>query len=279
MKRLAGVCCLLAACGPLAAQSGQGGQPRVTVQGTPEALRDVGIDQRLDEQVPLDLTFRDEEGREVALREYFDGKPVVLVLAYYRCPKLCNQVLQGLLDALKVLAFDIGKEFRVVTVSFDPRETPEVAAAKKRTFVDEYGRSGAAEGWHFLTGDEAEIGRLAEAVGFRYHYDAEKDVYAHAAGVMVLTPGGKLARYFFGIRYSPRDLRLGLVEASQGKVGSPVDRVLLFCYHYDARTGTYKSVMGAVRVGAVATLLALGGAGAAAWWRGRRRETQAAGGG
>src|SRR5947209_1461987 len=175
----------------------------------PPALRDVGFDQRLDEQVPLDLEFRDEWGRSVRLGDYFTDKPVILVLAYYRCPMLCTEVLNGLARGLLDVSFDIGKEFQVVTVSFDPREQPELAAAKKRTYLERYGRPGAEAGWHFLTGDQDAIDRLTKAVGFRYSYDATNDQFRHAAGVVVLTPTGKISRYFYDVKYSSRDLRLG----------------------------------------------------------------------
>jgi protein SCO1 len=224
----------------------------------PAVLNDVGIDQRLNEQVPLDLVFRDESGAPVRLGSYFGSKPVILSLAYYECPMLCTLVLNGLASALKVLSFDAGKEFEVVTVSFNPDEKPELAAAKKQTYLKAYGRAGAAAGWHFLTGDPDAIAQLTRAVGFRYKFIPEQQQFAHAAGIMVLTPQGKLARYFYGVEFSPRDLRLGLVEAAQNKIGSPVDQLLLFCFHYDATTGKYSATaMGAVRVAGVLTVLAL----------------------
>ncbi len=208
------------------------------------------IEQRLGEKVPLDLAFHDEAGQPVRLQKYFQQKPVVLVLAYYRCPRLCTEVLNGLESGLEAIPLDIGRDFNVLTVSFDPRETPELAAAKKVPYIEKYGRGGAAEGWHFLTGDETSIKQLTEAVGFHYHYDPRSDQFAHASGIMILTPEGKLARYFYGIRYSPRDLRLGLVEASAEKIGSPVDQLLLFCFHYDPTTGQYTpAIMNFVRDG------------------------------
>lgn len=225
----------------------------------PAQLRDVGIDQRLNEQVPLDLTFRDETGKTVQLRQYFNDKPVVLILAYYECPMLCTMVLNGALRAFRALSFDVGDEFQVITVSFDPKETPELAAKKKKSYMEAYGRAGAAEGWHFLTGDEPAIKALTQAVGFRYKYDPETEQFAHASGIMVLTPQGRLARYFYGIDYGPNDVRLGLVEASEGKIGSPVDAVLLYCFHYDPKTGKYGAViMNIVRVAGVSTLVILG---------------------
>jgi protein SCO1 len=225
----------------------------------PAALRNVGIEQRLNAQVPPDLVFRDENGRSVKLGDYFGSKPIILALVYYDCPMLCTQVLNGLVGSLKALSFDAGEQFLVLTVSFDPRETPELAAGKKESYLARYSRSGAAAGWHFLTGAESSIEALTHAVGFRYRYDVEKGQYAHASGIMVLTPQGKISRYFYGIEYSPRDLRLGLVEASNNRIGSPVDQLLLFCYHYDPATGKYGAVvMNFVRLGGAATVLTLG---------------------
>jgi protein SCO1/2 len=242
----------------------------------PVALRDAGISQRLDEQIPLELTFRDESGRLVELRQYFDGKPVILVLAYYRCPKLCNQVLNGLVGGLKQIPdLRIGDQLTVLTVSFDPREDPELAAAKKRGYVAQYGDSGAATGWHFLTGKEESIRQLAEAVGFRFAWDAERMQYIHASGIMVLTPHGKIARYLFGIRFEPRDLRFGLIEASNNKIGTPVDQaLLLFCYSYDPVTGKYKMMaLNLVRLAGAATVIAMVTCILIAWRRERRRRS------
>jgi len=239
----------------------------------PTILRDVGIDQRLNELVPLDTVFRDESGREVRLGEYFGTKPVILSLAYYECPMLCSLVLNGLASALGVLSFDIGKEFDVVTISFDPRDTAEQAAVKKRTYVQRYPRTGAETGWHFLTGAAPSIERVAKAVGFRYAYDSEQKQFAHAAGIMVLTPEGRLARYFYGIEYSPRDLRLGLIEAAERRIGSPVDQILLYCFQYDPHTGRYGAVIiNIVRLGGAATLVVLGAFITAMLLRDRRRQ-------
>jgi protein SCO1/2 len=239
----------------------------------PAILRDVGIDQRLNEQIPLDLVFRDEAGRTVRLGDYFDEKPVILVLAYYRCPMLCNQVLNGLVDSLRGIPFDMGGQFRVVTVSFDAREQPAQAAAKKANYVASYGRPGTEGGWHFLTGEQESIDRLTWAVGFRYAYDPKQDQFAHASGIMVLTPKGKIARYFYGIQYPSRDLRLGLVEASEEKIGSPVDQVLLLCYHYDPATGKYTlAVMGLVRLCGALTLVVLGTFLGRSWYRDWRTQ-------
>ncbi len=227
--------------------------------GRPKLLRDVGIDQKLNGQTPLDLTFRDETGRSVQLREYFGQKPVILSLVYYECPMLCTQVLNGLLRGLQNIPLDVGKQFNVVAVSFNPREKPALAALKKKVYVGLYGRPGASQGWHFLTGDEAPIKELAKAAGFRYAYDPESGQYAHATGIMVLTPEGKFSRYFYGIDYPSRDLRLSLVEASAGKIGSRIDQVLLFCYHYDPKTGKYGLVVAnVIRAAGLGTVLALG---------------------
>ena len=210
----------------------------------PGALQGVGIDQKLDTQIPLDLTFRDEYGRTVPLSTYFHkGKPVLLAPVYYRCPMLCTQILNGVASSLKAVSLDPGNDFEVVAFSFDPKDTVEIAAAKKQMYLRRYGREGTANGWHFLTGDPENIAKLMDAVGFHYKYDPATDQYAHASGVMVMTSGGRLSKYFYGVEYAPRDLRLGLVEASQDKIGSAVDRILLFCYHYDASTGKYGAVV------------------------------------
>ena len=225
----------------------------------PEAVRNVGIDQRLNEQLPLDLEFRNEEGRLVALGDFFHNKPVILSLVYHECPMLCSEVLEGMLRAFRVLRFDVGKEFEVLTVSFNPREDAPLAKSAKESYIRRYKREGAAEGWHFLTGDQTSIDRLTQAVGFRYRYDAQKNQYAHAGGIMVLTPQGRLSRYFYGIEFAPKDLRLGLVEASENKIGSIVDQVLLFCYHYDPVTGKYGLViLTTMRIVGVAFVLGLG---------------------
>jgi protein SCO1 len=229
--------------------------------GLPTALRDVRLEQKLDQQLPLDLVFRDENGQSVKLGQYFGKKPVVLALVYYDCPMLCTQVLNGMVTSFRVLPFQIGKEFDVVTVSFDPRETSALAASKKNVYVNylpERMHAGANEGWHFLTGDQASIAQLTDAVGFRYHYDEATKQFAHASGIMVTTPQGKLSRYFYGIEYPARDLRLGLIESAENKIGSPVDQLLLYCYHYDPATGRYGAVvMRIMRIAGIATLLAI----------------------
>ena len=226
----------------------------------PSLLQGIGIDQRLNEQVPLDLQFRDEAGKTVTLGDYFGKKPVILSLVYFGCPMLCTMAENGLLHSLQEVKFSVGDQFEVLTVSFDPLDTPELAAAKKAVYVGLYGRKGADRGWHFLTGDEASIQQLTRAVGFRYKYDAQAKQYVHATGIMVLTPKGKIARYFYGIYYPSRDLRLGLVEASANKIGSPVDEVLLFCCRYDPATGKYGMIISRLlQMAGLITVLCIGG--------------------
>jgi len=251
--------CLLCLCAATArAQYGRPPMSSMPQGGTPDVLRDVKIEQRLGAQVPLDLSFRDEAGRGVRLEEYFRrGKPVVLTLVYYECPMLCNQILNGLVGTLDAVSFTPGEEFEIVTVSFDPRETPELAARKKETYVKRYRREGAAGGWHFLTGDEAQVRRLAEAVGFGYVWDERSQQFAHSSAIMVATPEGRLSHYFYGIDYDPRALRLALVESSSSKVGSPVDQLVLYCYHYDPTTGKYGPViMNIMRLAGILTVIA-----------------------
>jgi protein SCO1/2 len=213
--------------------------PLQSIGNRPELLKEVGIDQKLNDSIPLDRAFRDAHGNRVELGEYFGSKPVILTLVYYSCPMLCTQVLNGLNRSLKEIPMEMGRDFRVVTVSIDPTERPILAEAKQVMYAGMYGRPGAAEGWRFLTGSEREIKQLANAVGFRYAYDPDSKQFAHASVIMILTPEGKISRYLYGIQYPQRDLRLGLVEASNGKIGSPVDQILLFCYHYDPHTGKY----------------------------------------
>jgi protein SCO1/2 len=224
----------------------------------PRALREIGFDQNIDERVPLDIGFRDERGAGVRLGDYFGKRPVVLVFAYYDCPMLCTQVISGLASALGVLSLQPGKDFEIVTVSFNPADTPASAAAKKATYLDRYARDGAAGAWHFLTGDPPSIAQLTKAAGFRYAWDADTKQFAHPSGVIVLTADGRLARYLFGIEYGPRDLRYAIVEASEGRVGNAADALLLYCYHYDPMTGRYGFVvMRALRLAGGATVLAL----------------------
>ncbi|MCU1244141.1 MAG: electron transport protein SCO1/SenC [Acidobacteria bacterium] len=220
----------------------------------------VALQQKLDAQIPLDLMFRDEAGRVVRLSKFFGRKPVILSFMYYRCPMLCSMVQEAMTSALTEVKFDIGNEYDVITVSIDPRDTPEAAAEKKEHYIKRYGRLASAPGWHFLTAHESAIKSLTSAVGFEYAYDPAIDQFAHGAVLIVLTPGGRVSRYLPGIDFRPRDIRLALTEASQGKVGSLSDQLLLLCYHYDPSTGKYaKSVMTLVRAGGVATMLGLAG--------------------
>jgi protein SCO1/2 len=230
------------------------------MQATPGILQEIGWDQKLGGRVPLDLVFHDETGKAVKLGDYFGKKPVVLSLVYYQCPMLCTLSLNGLAGALEVLSFVPGKEFEVVTVSFDPREGPVLAAAKKKAYMTRYKRSEAQRGWHFLTGSKESVDALTSAVGFRYVWDADTKQFAHPAGMLVATPEGRISHYLFGVEYSPKDLRLALVDAADGRIGGPVDQLLLFCYQYDAKAGRYSaSILNVLRLAAVATVVALGG--------------------
>jgi protein SCO1/2 len=222
----------------------------------PPGLEGVGIEQLLDQPLPADLEFVDDQGRSVRLADYQGERPVILVLAYYECPMLCTLVLNGLATSLDILKFDVAKDFEVVVVSIDPGETPELAAQKKANHVARYDREGSESGWHFLTGREESIRKLADSVGFTYRYDPDLDEYAHAAGIMVVTPDGKLSRYFYGVEFSPKDLRFALVEASQNRIGTVVDQMLLYCYRYDPDAATYSPVISRiVQVGGALTLI------------------------
>jgi len=239
----------------------------------PAALEGVGIEQRLGSSVPLDALLLDEAGRPVRLGQYFGTRPVVLVLAYYNCPMLCTQVLNGTVAAMRSISFDAGKQFEVVAVSFDPRDTPADAAAKKAPYVREYNRPGAEAGWHFLTGGPGSIARLTSAAGFRYKFDESIGQFAHASGIFVATPDGRLSRTLFGIEYAPRDLRLALIEAADKKIGTPVDQILLYCYHYDPKVGKYGAVvMNMVRLGGVAAVAILTTFLLVMWRRDRKRD-------
>ena len=223
----------------------------------PELLQEVGLDQKLNTQVPLNLRFRDEDGRVVTLGDYFGKRPVILTLNYFECPMLCTEVLNGLVSALGVMNFEAGREFDVVAVSFNPKEGPGLASQKKAAYIERYGRPHTAGGWHFLTGSEDSIRRLTSAVGFRYTFDDQSKQFAHGAAIQVLTPKGVLARYFYGIEFSARDIRFGLIEASEERIGTRIDDVLLLCYHYDPSSGKYGTVvLGLVRLGGIATVLA-----------------------
>lgn len=245
---------------PARAGAQMGPVPPPPMAATPGVLQEVAFDQKLGDAIPLDLAFRDEAGRDVRLGDYFGKKPVVLSLVYYECPMLCTLSLNGLAGALEVLSFVPGQEFEVLTVSFDPREGPVLAAAKKKAYMTRYQRPGAEEGWHFLTGPRESVDRLTRAVGFRYVWDEATKQFAHPAGIVVATPEGRISHYLFGVEYSPKDLRLALVDAAGGKVGNAVDQVLLYCYQYNPETGRYSaSILNLVRVGALLTVVALGG--------------------
>jgi protein SCO1 len=260
LRRIAGAFLVAVGLSSLALGQGVFSGPQGTTTPPPSILKQVGIEQHLNGQLPLDLKFRDEIGREVKLGDYFGKRPVVLSMVYYECPMLCGEVLNGEASVFSTLRFDIGKEYDVVTVSFDPRETPDLARAKKRTFVERYGRPGADEGWHFLTGQPDSINALTKAVGFNYAWDRQTQQFAHAAAIMVVTPDGRISRYFYGVEYSPKDLRFGLVQASASKIGNVVDQVLLYCYHYDPRTGKYGPIISrALSIGGALTVLILGG--------------------
>ncbi len=271
----AAVLCLFASPPCASAQRFATSAPYNTPAGqspTAELLRDVGIDQHLGTQLPLDAEFRDETGRAVRLGEFFKDRPVVLALVYYRCPMLCTQVLNGFLKTSQAVPLEIGRDYDVVTVSIDPREGPELAAEKKRHYVKSYRREGAAKGWHFLTGGQESIDRLTQAVGFRYRFDPKSGQFAHASGIMLATAGGTVVRYLYGIEYSPHDLRLGLIESSAGRIGSPVDQVLLLCYHYDPLTGKYGlAIAGVLRAAGAITVAAMIGYLIAMFRRERRR--------
>ena len=234
--------------------------PTQNIAVRPDLLKDVSIDQKLNDQVSMNLTFRDEHGRPVSLGQFFTpGKPVILSLVYFSCPMLCTEELNGLDRSLKLIPMSIGKDFQVVTVSIDPTDEPIMAETKQELYTGMYGRPGSAPGWHFLTGENSQIKALADSVGYHYAYDPDSKQFAHAALIIVLTGEGKISRYFYGVTYPSRDLRLGLEQASDGKIGSPVDQVLLFCYHYDPQTGKYGLVISRViQLGGGVTLLALG---------------------
>jgi protein SCO1 len=239
-------------------------QMGIPAAALPMAVQGVGIDQNLNAQIPLELTFKDETGQAVRLGQYFHDKPVVLALVYYECPGLCDLVLNGLSHAMEQISLNVGADYEVVTVSFNPKESWQLAGAKKANYIEKYQRPGgqadAKAGWHFLTGQEDAIKKLTSTVGFHYNWDPVAKQFAHASGIMVLTPEGKIARYFYGIQYKPRDFRLGLVEASANKIGTTADQVLLFCYHYDPTTGKYgMAITQITRALGTATVLALGG--------------------
>jgi protein SCO1/2 len=240
----------------------------------PAILGKVAIKQNLNAQIPKNLEFRDETGKTVHMGDFFGQKPVVLSLVYFDCPALCTEVLNGELRVMKAISLDLGKDFEAVTVSFEPKDTPELAKAKRDVYTGQYARPGVAGHWHFLTGGQESIDSLTDAVGFRYAYDSAIRQYAHAAAILILTPEGRIARYFYGVQYPARDVRLGLVEASEGKIGSLTDQALLYCYQYDPMTGKYGLVvMNVLRASGGLTVLLLGIFIAAMFWRERKRSS------
>lgn len=271
LRYIAGIAALLAASAALRAQEvpSNAGPTAATM---PPALRNVGFEPPLNGQMPLDVPFRDEAGRDVQLSAYFGQKPVVLAFVYYRCPMLCDQVQMGIVGVLRMLSFNPGRDYQVVFISFDPRDTPQTAAEKKQTALKRFRRPDTASGWHFLTGSKEAIDTVTRAANFRFRFDEKSGLFAHASGVMLLTSDGRISRYFYGVEYPGRDMRLGLVDASAGKIGSPIDHVLLFCYHYDPSTATYSaSILRIIRLGGILTILCLVGG----IWVSRRREVRA----
>jgi protein SCO1/2 len=240
--------------------SGAPGSPPPDTPLPPPPIKDVGFDQRLGEGIPLDLVFRDEEGESVRLSKYFGKRPVVLSLVYFNCPMLCGMTTDGLVRSVRALRFEPGTDYEILSVSFDPRETAGMASEKKRTVMAQFGRQSGPGGWHFLTGDAASVRALTSALGFRYVWDAEQKQFAHATGITVLTPQGRIAKVFFGIEYPAKDLRLALVEASEERIGNVVDQLLLLCFHYDPKAGRYTAtVRNLVRAGGVITLVLVAG--------------------
>jgi protein SCO1/2 len=226
--------------------------------GLPAQLQNVGFEPQLNAQLPLDINLRDESGRDVQLRQYFGHKPVLLALVYYGCPMLCNQVEQGVVGSLKMLTFNPGRDYEVVFVSFDTRESPDMAAKKKLAALSHYGRPETASGWHFLTGKDDAIHALTTAANFRYSFDERHNLFAHASGIMLLTPDGRISRYFYGVEYPSRDMRLGLVDASAGKIGTPIDHLLLYCFQYNPETARYSAtVLKIVRLGGILTIFTI----------------------
>lgn len=243
--------------------------------GLPPVLKTVGIDQNLNGQLPFDAEFKDENGNAVKLGNYFGkGRPVILALVYYECPMLCNEVLNGLTGSLKGMSFDAGKDFDIIAISFDARENdkPELAKNKKASYLARYERENAENGWHFLTGTQSEIDKVTKAVGFNYQFDEATNQFAHAGGITLITPDGKISKYFYGIDYAPKDLKLGLMEASEGKIGNPAEKLYLYCFHYDPATGKYGlAILKVLRLMAIATILGLGGMIFIFWKRGKSK--------
>lgn len=242
--------------------------------GLPDALQEIGIEQRLGEQLPTETLVTNEDGQAVKLGSMFEsGRPAVIAFVYYECPMLCNEVLNGLTGSLKGISLDAGKDFDVIALSFDARENekPGLAKNKKAAYLERYGRAGSEKGWHFLTADQPSIDAITKAAGFSYRWDEKSGQFAHAGGVMVVTPEGKMSRYFYGIDYGPRDLKLGLMESASNKVGTAADQLLLYCFHYDPSTGRYGlAILNLIRAGAVLTLLGIGAMGFVFWRRGKR---------
>ena len=251
-----------------------------TANGLPEALQKIGIDQKLGDQLPLDTVLKDEDGKDVRLGDYFEhGRPVILALVYYECPMLCNEVLNGLTGSLKGISLDAGKDFDVVAISFDARENdkPDLAKNKKANYLERYGRPGSENGWHFLTGTQDSIDRVTKAAGFNYAWDDKTQQFAHAGGIMITTPGGKLSRYFYGIDYAPKDVKFGLMDSAESKIGNPAEKLLLYCYHYDPASGKYGlAILNVIRLGGIATLLVMGMMFLVFWRRNKhKREAEA----
>lgn len=270
---LAGIAALLLAAGTTLRAQAVPSNTAPAASAMPAVLRNVGFEPPLNAPMPLDLQFRDETGRSVQLRQYFGQKPVVLAFVYYGCPMLCDQVEQGVVGVLRMLSFNPGRDYDVVFVSFDSRETPEMAAEKKKKALAHFRRPETDSGWHFLTGSKESIEAATKAANFRFSFDAKNNLFAHASGVLLLTPDGHISRYFYGVEYPGRDMRLGLVDASAGKIGSPIDHVLLFCYHYDPAAAVYSaSILKIIRLAGVLTILCLVGGILIS----RRRETLAA---
>ena len=251
--------------------------PSVTVsEGLPPALQEVGIEQKLGEQLPLDVVFKNEDGQQVKLGEYFkSGRPVVLALVYYECPMLCNEVLNGLTGSLKGMSLGAGKDFDVLAISFDARENdkPDLAKNKKASYLERYGKPGSENGWHFLTGTQESIDAVTRAAGFKYHWDEKSNQFAHAGGIMVTTPEGKMSRYLYGIDYAPKDLKFAIMESSEDKIGNPAEQLLLYCFHYDPATGKYGlAILKVLRVMGIATILGLGAMVFVFWRRGKSKQ-------
>lgn len=271
VRYILGILVLLASSFVLQAQMapGNAGPAASTI---PPALQNVGFEPALNGQMPLDLHFHDETGRDVQLREFFGQKPVVLAFVYYTCPMLCDQVQMGVAGALRMLSFNPGRDYEVVFISFDPHDTPEAAAEKKKAAVQRFHRPETVSGWHFLTGSEESIAAVTRAANFRFRYDAKSKLFAHASGVMILTADGRISRYFYGVEYPSRDVRLGLVDASAGKIGSPIDHVLLYCFHYDPSSARYSaSILRIIRLAGILTIFTIAGG----IWIFRRRELHA----